>query len=282
MRRSLVVLLGACLLLISGVARAADKPHVILLTQSAGYDHDVVKRKDGQPSLVEQTFATLADRLGFTVEDTRDARTLTPGKIKSARLIVFYTTGELPFTDDSFNAFDQWIKDGGAFLGIHPATDTFHKPPFHDKYNNIINGEFDGHPWTADTTVTLKVLDDKHPAMKGFPQSFTHQEEIYQFKNFDPEQVHVLLCLDMAKTALKKPRFIPIAWCKDYGKGKVFYTSLGHRADLWTSSVYQNHLAGAIQWLLGREKYDVTPNPDVSRREEPHRQRSRRRAVRSA
>jgi putative membrane-bound dehydrogenase-like protein len=244
------------------------KPHAILLTQSAGFPHPVVTTPPGESSLVEQIFDQLAEKGNFTVEKTRDAKILTPEKIKSAQLIVFYTTGELPMSEEAFKAFDQWIKDGGAFLGIHPATDTFHKPPFHDAYNNIINGEFEAHPWTQDKVVTLKVLDDKHPATKDFPKDFTHAEEIYQFRNFDPGAVRVVLSLDMEKTELKKPRFIPVAWCKNYGKGKVFYTSLGHRPDIWTNPVYQKHVTGAIQWLLNREPGDATPNPDVSKREE--------------
>jgi putative membrane-bound dehydrogenase-like protein len=268
MSRRLLVLFCTLLFLTPRAAFAADKPRAILLTQSAGFDHEVVKRTNDQPSIVEQNFATFADKVGFTVENTRDASTLTPDKIKSAKLIVFYTTGELPMTEETFKAFDQWIKDGGSFMGIHPATDTFHKPPFHDAYNNIINGEFEDHPWHQDAVVTLKVLDDKHPATKDFPKDFTHQEEIYLQKNFDPSQVHVLLSLDMEKTALKKPKFIPIAWCKNYGKGKVFYTSLGHRPDMWSHAAYRGHVTGALKWLLDQEKADVAPNPDVSKREE--------------
>jgi hypothetical protein len=124
------------------------------------------------------------------------------------------------------------------------------------------------HAMLKDYEQTLKVLDENHPAMRGFPKDFTHLEEIYQHKNFQPDQVHVVLGLDMEKTALKKPLFVPVAWCKEYGKGKVFYTSLGHRPDIWENEVYQGHLTGAIQWLLGRETGDATPNPDLSRREE--------------
>jgi type 1 glutamine amidotransferase len=67
-------------------------------------------------------------------------------KLKNTKLIVFYTTGELPMSDEQFKAFDQWIKDGGAFLGIHPRPTPFTSPPPR-WYNKIINGQFDGHPW---------------------------------------------------------------------------------------------------------------------------------------
>ncbi len=235
----------------------------VLITETKGFEHDVVKRKDGKPSRVEQIIAMLADKTKLMdVEATRDASILTPEKLKQTRLVIFHTTGDLPMKPEDL---EQWIKDGGAFLALHCASDTFHG---NLAYLRIVNGEFEAHPWTQDAIVTLKVDDANHPAMKGFPEHFTHQEEIYQQKNFDPKSVHLLMSLDMQATALKRPQHIPIAWCKEYGKGKVFYTSLGHRDDMWTDPVYQAHLVGAIKWLLNIEKADATPNPQVSAEED--------------
>src|SRR3954470_23438016 len=99
---------------------ASDKPpHLILITQSKDFVHDVVKPdKDGGPSRVVRTFNELAQRTNlFTIETTDDVTTLTPEKLKGTKLIVFYTTGDLPFIDAGFAAFEQWLKDGGGFLG---------------------------------------------------------------------------------------------------------------------------------------------------------------------
>jgi putative membrane-bound dehydrogenase-like protein len=243
------------------------QPRLILVTQSKEFVHDVVKRgKDGSPNRVERTFDELAKKTNlFTLETTDDTTTLTPEKLKDTRAIVFYTTGDLPFTPQSYAAFEKWINDGGSFFGIHCATDTLHHNP---DFIKLIGGEFDGHPWNADKTVTIKSDDDANPAAKPFVGGWTRQEEIYEFKNFDPATVRVLLSLDMEKTELKKPRLTPVAWCKTVGKGKVFYTSLGHRDDVWTSDVYQQHLIAAIRWLLNLDQWDVTPNPEVSKREE--------------
>src|SRR5205823_713136 len=97
------------------------EPRLILLTQSKGHVHDVVKpAKDGGPSRVVRTFQELAKKTNlFALDAFDDAATLTPQKIKDAHVIVFYTTGELPFTPESYAAFEQWIKDGGGFLGVH-------------------------------------------------------------------------------------------------------------------------------------------------------------------
>ncbi len=238
---------------------------LLLMTQSKGFVHDVVKRKDGQPCAVEKIFQQLADKTRlFTVESSQDASILTPQKLKTVDIVVFYTTLDLPMKPEDLDAF---VKNGGSFLGLHSATDTFHGNKI---YLNLINGEFAEHPWTQEKTVTIKVLDPKSPMAAPWLDGggMTFREEIYHQTNFDPSQVHVILGLDMAKTELKKPYFVPIAWCKEYGKGKVFYTSLGHRQDVWENPRYQDHLIAAIKWLEGLTPADATPNPQVSEHED--------------
>lgn len=245
-----------------------EAPKAIFLSQSAGFVHDVVKRNGTELSLAEKTLESLAPKAGLSLECTQDAATLTPEKIKAARLLIFYTTGELPMSEEAFSAMEQWLSDGGAILGIHAATDTFYKPPFHDRWMKIINGQFDGHPWTADKSVVIKRHETAHPAAKPIPQGWTIKEEIYQTKEFDPAVVRVLIGLDMELTALKKPRHVPIAWCRELGKGKVLYTSLGHNPEVWKTDIYQDHLIGAMKWLLGQAPGDATPNPDLSAAEQ--------------
>ncbi len=254
---------------LAGMARAqATQPHrrILLITESKGFVHEVVKRQDGKPNLVEQTFGELAKRTKlFDVEGSQDSSIITPEKLKGVDLVVFYTTGDLAMSNEQLDAFDQWLKAGGRFMGIHPATNTFEQHPIYPK---IVGGVFDGHPWTQDVTVTIKVLEPNHPAAKPWGQGDTFKEEIYQTKQFDPSSVRVLIALDMEKTEMKKSRFIPISWCKEYGKGKVFYTSLGHRPDMWMNPKYQDHLIGGIRWLWDLDRADATPNPKVSAAEE--------------
>lgn len=271
---SLVLLmLGTSVAPAAPAPAAADneKKKLVLITQSVGFDHEVVKpTKDGKPSIVHRTFQELADKTGlFELEHSRDASILTEEKLKDTDIVVFYTTSthekHLPMNPEHLA---EWVKAGGKFLGIHPATDTFHGVPV---YTKLINGEFQAHPWNQGTTVTIKVLDPEHAAAKpwvGAGDELTFKEEIYQLKNFDPANVHVILGLDMEKTELKKPQFIPIAYGKDEGKGRVFYTSLGHRPDVWSNPRYQAHLVAALKWLTGEAEGDATPNPEVSQRED--------------
>ena len=264
MRGFLAVVLS---LLLCSIGLAQQPKRLVLITQSKGFDHDVVKQKDGKPSLVETTFNAMADKSKlFEVQHSRDASILTADKLKNTDVLVLYTTGDLPMKPQDL---DEWVKNGGLLLGIHPATDTFHNT---EVFQKLIGGEFVAHPWNADTPITMKVLDPIHAAAKPWIDAgaagLSFKEEIYQHKNFDPAQAHVILGLDMEKTELKKPFFVPIAWCKQVGKGRVFYTSLGHNPEVWNNPRYQDHLLAAIQWLTGQATGDAKPNPDISAKEE--------------
>jgi uncharacterized protein len=172
---------------------------LILITQSKGFVHDVVKRgKNGEPCQVETIFKALAEKtkLFTVIESSQDASILTPEKLKSADIVVFYTTGDLPMKPEDL---DAWVKAGGLFMGIHPATDTFHGNAC---YCQIIGGEFVAHPWNANTTVTIKVLDPDHGAAKPWlGASITFPEAFYQHKNFDPAGAHSPFGLNCDKTA---------------------------------------------------------------------------------
>ncbi len=188
-------------------------------------------------------------------------------KIKGYDGFIFCnTTGDLPFPDPQ--GFIDLIKGGKAFIAMHSATDTFHK---FRPYIEMIGGEFDGHPWTQ--KVTVKNEDKKHPAGAPWPEVFEIDDEIYQMKSYSRDDKHVILSLDKSnddrpKTKSKRPdgtegelKFFErgkrtdgdyaVSWVKEFGTGKVFYTSLGHREDVWKDPTYQAHILGGIKWALG-------------------------------
>ncbi len=169
------------------------------------------------------------------------------------------TTGDLPLPDKE--AFVKWIADGHAFIGIHAATDTFHGFP---EFVKMIGGEFLTHG--PQVEVDCLKDDPAHPATKHLPNAWTLFDEIYQFKNYERSAVHQLLSLDKHPNE-KTPGFYPVSWTKSYGQGRVFYTSLGHREDIWDPQAkddkgarkndaeiarqYQQHVLGGIRWALG-------------------------------
>ena len=152
----------------------------------------------------------------------------------------------------------RFIKSGGGFIGIHAATDTFYDWA---EYGRMINGYFDGHPWNADTPVSIKVEpgQENHPLVSMFEgRNLEFKEEIYQHREpYDSKAVHMLLRLDPEKTDMtlggikRDDKDFGVASSRNWDQGRVFYCSLGHNHDMfWHPLVIRHYLAG-IQWALG-------------------------------
>ncbi len=276
-RKFSAVCLALGFLAATGGLRAADAPkkdapkksaRMLMLTQSAGFKHGSVTRKEGQLSPAERAMTDLgiASNL-FRVDTTQDASQITKEQLDNYDLVMFYTTGNLPFADDVRDyLFNVWVKQKGhGFIGAHSAADTYHE---YQPYWEMLGGTFNGHPWGSNQTVTVTVHDQNHPVSKPWGSEFEITDEIYRFKNWQPEKVRVLMSLNMAKTSLKQPYQVPIAWVKNYGEGKVLHMSLGHREELWANEKYMQSLLGGVKWMLGLEAGDATPNPDVSSTQE--------------
>jgi uncharacterized protein len=224
-------------------ATAADAPRKLLIvTVAKGFRHDSIptaERVVAQLGLESGAWVSEAAR---TDEDLQ-AKT-TPAALAGYDGVVFAsTTGDIPLADK--DAFLKWIEAGHGFVGIHSASDTFHGfAPF----ISMIGGEFDTHG--PQVQVTVQVEDPASPATAGLGRSFKVYDEIYQFKSFSRQLVHPLLSLDRHPNE-GTPGYFPLAWTKTYGKGRVFYTALGHREDVLEAPWYKDHLRGGILWALG-------------------------------
>ncbi len=181
-------------------------------------------------------------------------------------IIFANTTGDLPLPDKE--AFLEWIKSGKSFVGMHAATDTFHN---YEPYIDMIGGSFKTHGPQVEVEALNK--DKECPACRQLGESLKMFEEIYLFSNFDPSKVRTVLALDKHPNA-GTPGDFPLSWCRYYGKGRVFYTALGHREDIWdantpedyqrknspeVSRAFQAHILGGIKWTLGLEQWDIKP-----------------------
>jgi len=245
--------------------QGATRRRLLVVSVTKGFRHSSI-------STAEKVLGELGQKSGaFTVDYVRNdqemAEKMTPAALRQYDGVVFAnTTGDLPLPDKQ--AFIDWIKSGKAFVGMHSASDTFHGFP---PYIEMLGGEFQTHH--AQVKVDCINQDRDHPATRHLEATFTAFDEIYIQKNFHRDQVHGLLTLH-AHPNEKTPGDYPIAWCKMYGQGRVFYTSLGHREDIWdtdtpanfkrenakeVSEAYQKHILGGIKWALGLEKGDARP-----------------------
>jgi type 1 glutamine amidotransferase len=247
--KRLILLICVAVFVGAPTGTAKTKPQVLYITQCMGFKHGVLHESE---TVMEQ----LGVKNGFDVTLSHLAeQVITPENLKNVDVIIFYTTGELPLSDAQKKLLLDFIKSGKTFIGIHSATDTFYKWP---EYGEMINGYFDGHPWTAETDVVLRVDDRTHVTSKHLPESLSFKEEIYQFRDFAPDKVKVLVSLDTAKTDMSKrgvkASSFPLVWYKTYGKGKVYYNALGHRPEIWASEWYQTMMVNTIKWGLGELK----------------------------
>jgi uncharacterized protein len=259
-------------LLAAGTARGADAPkktgRILMLTQSAGFKHGSVSRQGDKLSPAEQAITELGISSGvFRVDCTQDAASITKEQLDDHDIVFFYTTGNLPFKDEVRDyLFKDWVKrKGHGFIGTHSAADTYHD---YEPYWEMLGGTFDGHPWGSGEKVTVTVHDQQHPVSKPWGPEFEIQDEIYKFKHWQPEKVRVLMSLNMEKTGHKEPYHVPVAWVKDFGDGHVLHMSLGHNESVWANPLYMQSLLGGVNWILGNEKADATPNPELSAAQE--------------
>ena len=219
---------------------------VLVVTHTEGFRHSSIP-------IAEATIGMLGQRSGlFTTNFCRTAddvaRLLTPSALAGIDAVVFAnTTGSLPVPD--LGALLNWIGAGHGFAGMHSASDTYHDAP---AYLEMLGNEFLTHG--DQTTVDALVENGSHPASSPLGQHFRVFDEIYKFTRSNRGDVMMLLSLDRHPAdglpESGQPADLPLAWAKNYGQGRVFYTALGHREDVWQNSLYQEHILGGIRWVL--------------------------------
>ncbi|MBM3955180.1 MAG: hypothetical protein FJ309_11290 [Planctomycetes bacterium] len=202
-----------------------------------------------------------ADAAWFAGLEEQFAKAFAPEALAQFDGVIFAsTTGDdLPIPD--LPAFLDWVRSGKAFIGVHAATDTLKRS---DAYVEFIGGAFAGHPWNAGGEHGFVVDEPGHRLVAMFPERFRWKDEIYQYdQRYVPENVRVLLSLDMAASNPKEPWHVPVSWIREVGKGRLFSTNLGHNDSTWKDPTFQKHLVEGIAWALGRFDAPATPNPEV-------------------
>jgi uncharacterized protein len=245
-------------LAIAGALEEAELPKVLFFANPMQSDNDVVRRpRPDSLSVAERHFAELS-KGRFDVTITQDGAEVTRAKLARYKAVVFFTAINPPGVD--VDGLVDWVRDGGAFVGIHSTANTYQG---HPAFGAMLGAKFDRRPWRTgeapQTKVRVRVEDRAHPATRHLVESFELADDIYQFKDFDRSKVRLLLSLDPASLDLENPkvnrrdRDFPVSWAKDYGKGRVFYTALGDWEETWRDPRYRTHLIGGIRWAMGIE-----------------------------
>ena len=230
---------------------------VLIFDRCQGYRHRCIP-------LADKTFVMLGEKTGaYKADISSDMESFSPENLAKYDAILLNNTTKLTFDDSrQRKALLDFVKGGKGLIGIHAASDNFYDWP---EAAAMLGGQFDGHPWRANGTWAVKIDDPKHPLDASFNgKGFKINDEIYQIKgNYSRSNQRVLLSLDMfdgvtsdVKGIKRIDNDFPIAWIKPYGKGRVFYCSLGHNLHVyWNPAVLRHYLAG-IQYALGDYKVD--------------------------
>jgi len=270
--------LGAAALATAGLAlpkelRGSKKKSLLVFTKSSGWEHDVVKRVEGRPSILETAVTALGQQHGFEVTASKDGQIFDSKDFRKHAAVLFFTTGDLtksgtdknpPMTPQGKQALLEAVHGGLGFVGVHAASDTFHTEPDlpdnsnrylahgeqSDPYLRMLGGEFITHGSTPRLqAANLVVKDAKFPGLESVTSPISFTEEWYSIKDFMPD-LHVILTLDtqgMKGEPYQRAPY-PVTWARRDGKGRVFYTAMGDRPENWSNPFFLNVLAGGIRW----------------------------------
>jgi uncharacterized protein len=191
--------------------------------------------------------------------------------LKKFDAVLFFTTGN-PLNNDEVKDLVEWVKAGGVVAGTHCGSDTLYPDksrPWNEAYGELIGAYFDGHPWHQ--KVKLTVEDPKHAAGAGFKTGDEITDEIYQFRPmpYSRDKLHIIISIDNSSIDIKKGKRkdndYAVAWCREVEKGRTFYTSLGHRKEVWKDPRFQEHLLGGLKWALKIADGDATPSAKLKK-----------------
>jgi len=266
-RREMLLTTGAAVLGLSAfplswvAAEDKRKPKILYFNKSSAmmfgknWTHPVADRQGKPLAHSEKVLTELGGKNGFEVECSQDAAVL--DDLGKYDLLAFYTNG-MPFSGRQMQNVLDAVSAGKPCVGFHAASDNSARPAI-DPFLAMLGGAFVVHG--PEQKAGMRVVSPKFPGMEGLGDGFELFEEWYVQNNF-AKDLHVILMQEtkgMQSDWYRRPPY-PATWARMHGKGRVFYTSMGHREDVWTSPIFQQVVLGGLAWALGRADADITPN----------------------
>ncbi len=272
-RRQVLQSLGVALLggaWAGQVAAAEQGPRrkLLFFSRSVLFEHPVVHRQGAELSFAEKEFVAIAAQIGCDAECTKDGGVFDRDLDRYAA-VVSYACGKPPdlmkpkgldnsppLTEAGWKNLDRAVRAGKPFVGIHPGLGLLPE---------AFGAECPGHGYQQ--VGKMLVVSPQFPGVQGLGESFSMMEEWFSLVRF-AKDMHVILvqdCSGMDKTApldrqcYDRPPY-PATWARMHGRGRVFYTSMGHREDVWTSKPFRQVVQGGLRWALGDAATEIPPN----------------------
>jgi len=222
---------------------------VLVFSKTAGFRHDSIP--DGIAALKE-----LGGPAGITVDATEEAGQFTTANLAKYDAVVFLSTTGDVLNADQQKAFENYVANGGGYMGIHAAADTEYDWEF---YGGLVGAYFESHP--AIQKATVRVENHDHPATAHLGDAWERTDEWYNYRTNPRDKARVLATLDETTYqggTMKGDH--PIAWCQNYGGGRSFYTGGGHTKESYAEEAFRAHLLGGLQYATGQTKADCKPD----------------------
>lgn len=224
---------------VGGTAMAKGK--ILVFSKTAGYHH---KSIDAGIKAIQE----LGAKYHIEVDTTTDSTYFTTANLKKYAVVIFLSTTGNVLNDEQQKAFEQYIKAGGGFVGVHAATDTEYDWPW---YNGLVGAYFNGHPKQQEAVLTI--VDPNNIATKHLPHTWKRFDEWYNFKSM-AKDLHVLITIDESSyTGGTNGTNHPMSWYHSYDGGRAFYTELGHTDESYSDPLYLQHLWGGIEYAMGKK-----------------------------
>lgn len=226
---------------------AAPKKRLLVFSKTGGFRHDSIP--DGIACVRE----LLSDR--FEIDASEDAAVFNSANLERYEAIVFVsTTGDI-LNEQQQRAFEEFIRAGGGFAGIHAAADTEHTWPW---FGKLVGAYFKTHPHIQESTIDVE--DRNHPSTRMLPTRWTRTDEWYVYDRNPRQDVRVLMSLDDTTVAgANMNGDHPIAWFQEFEGGRSWYTGGGHTKESFKEPLFRQHLEGGILWAAGASE---TPKPE--------------------
>jgi type 1 glutamine amidotransferase len=225
-------------------ATDADRPRVLIFTRTAGFRHASIP--DGVKALRERLGGT------WSVNHTEDSGTFTADGLKPYSAIVFLSTTGDVLDDAQQKALTEWVLAGGGWVGIHAAADTEHQWPWYGE--QLCCARFVTHPPVQRSTVVVE--DRMHPSTSMLPERWERTDEWYVYDRSPRTVPGVSVLASMDGSTITGPRMEgdhPIAWCRDLGSGRAWYTGGGHTSESFSEPLFMDHIEGGVRWAARLE-----------------------------
>ena len=231
-----------CLLIGSALIQVFAKTKVLIFSKTAGFHHNSIAV--GVPAIIK-----LGQENSFDVDTTTNSAKFTTENLKQYAAVIFLSTTGDVLNEEQQKSFEQYIKSGGGFVGVHAATDTEYGWPW---YGDLVGAYFKSHPKQQEAV--LHVVDRNFIATKHLPAEWKRFDEWYNYK-YIAKNLHVLITIDeKSYTGGENGDNHPMAWYHEYDGGRAFYTELGHTDQSFADPLYLQHLLGGIKYAMGKAK----------------------------